>query len=91
MEIAHNDGDQTNCRSSNLRYDTPKGNNADKRKHGTLLFGAQAPSAKLTAKDVRRIRVLRANYTQYEVAVMYGVKRSTIQSIDKRKSWAHLA
>lgn len=34
-QICHNNGDPTDSRLENLRYDTPSGNNRDKRKHGT--------------------------------------------------------
>lgn len=35
LEICHNDGDKTNARASNLRYDTHLANEQDKRLHGT--------------------------------------------------------
>ncbi len=35
LQACHYDGDKSNCRLSNLRYDTPKGNAADKVRHGT--------------------------------------------------------
>lgn len=35
MQCAHNDGDRSNNALSNLRWATPKENNADKRQHGT--------------------------------------------------------
>ena len=39
MLACHNDGDPTNSMLSNLRWDTPKGNNADKQRHGTWRGG----------------------------------------------------
>lgn len=35
MEVCHNNGSPTDNRLANLRYDTPSGNQRDKRKHGT--------------------------------------------------------
>jgi hypothetical protein len=42
MECCHWDGDPTNNRLDNLRWDTRKNNHADKRRHGTLLTGERA-------------------------------------------------
>lgn len=38
-EIAHNDGDPANNKSSNLRYCTPAENAADRKAHGTCRSG----------------------------------------------------
>lgn len=38
MQVCHNDGNVSNPALSNLRYDTPVGNAADKIKHGTDYF-----------------------------------------------------
>lgn len=35
MEACHNDGDRANPHLANLRWDTPSGNNQDKKLHGT--------------------------------------------------------
>lgn len=43
MQVCHNDGDRSNNALDNLRLDTQKGNEADKRKHGTLLWGDSHP------------------------------------------------
>lgn len=35
MQVCHNNGNGCDNRVANLRWDTPQGNAADKRKHGT--------------------------------------------------------
>lgn len=44
-EVCHGDGDKMNCALSNLRWDFPKGNADDKRKHGTALEGGRKAAA----------------------------------------------
>lgn len=38
-QVAHNDGDRHNNVLSNLRYATPKENQSDKHRHGTMIVG----------------------------------------------------
>lgn len=56
MEVCHENGDHTNNRLSNLRYDTHIGNESDKIKHGRKLLGDRHPIAKLNAEKVRAIK-----------------------------------
>jgi hypothetical protein len=44
MECAHDDGDRSNNKLSNLEWKTPSANGLDKRRHGTALFGAKNPA-----------------------------------------------
>ncbi len=59
MECCHWDGDPTNNAISNLRWDTPKANMEDKRRHGTnkgpTLCGEDAGGAKLTNAQILEI------------------------------------
>jgi hypothetical protein len=54
--ICHRNGVSSCNHSGNLRYDTPKGNMADKRKHGTMPEGEKHPNAKLSTTTVMAIR-----------------------------------
>jgi len=46
-QCCHNDGNPHNNRIENLRWDTPKGNNLDKIRHGTSGRGEKNPMAKI--------------------------------------------
>ena len=56
MHVAHADGNKANNHISNLSYKTPSENARDKFLHGTMLFGENHPSAKLTDRQVEDIR-----------------------------------
>ena len=87
-EVCHNDGSSKNAEFSNLRYDTPSGNAADKIKHGTNMIGANHPSARLSELDVSIIRVrLENGDTQRSIANDFNVSRPTVQAIYSGRSW----
>ena len=91
MERCHNDGNNKNNRLSNLRYDTPKNNNADKRKHGTHLQGSKIPCAKLDESKVAYILAEHAKgRTQRSFAEQFGVCHHTISKVISRERWAHV-
>jgi hypothetical protein len=86
--VAHNDGNPGNNRLDNLRWATPKENNADKRKHGTFKLGTGTTSAKLTEDDVRAIRL--SNLSGAELAEVYDVTRRTIDRARSGEGWPHV-
>lgn len=91
MEACHNNGDRTDNRIENLRWDTAKANQADRRKHGTDLRGEALPYAKLTAEKVREIRKrAEAGEKQTVLAKEFGVGDPQIHRIIKRERWAHV-
>lgn len=92
MEACHNDGDSTNNSLSNLRWDTPKNNHADKKKHGTVNLGEENPSAKLTEEQVRMIRRLYdlRGVSIYRLAKDFGCSWHNIRNIVTRKIWNHV-
>lgn len=89
----HNDGDNSNNRLENLRWDTHAANSADKDTHGTLRKGETVPTAVVTEVQVREIRAHYAarRYTQRELANMYGIGYRGINSIVHRRTWRHIA
>lgn len=91
-EICHEDGDPTNNKLSNLRYDTPKGNAADKKRHGTHIIGSRHTKAKLTEEQVVKMRDEYAcgNVTITKLANKYKVSRSTIFRILRHERWGHV-
>ena len=92
-EAAHLDGSRNNNRLSNLVWATREENMRHRILHGTLpdLRGENHPQHKLTIRDVRRMRSLRAQgVSQKRLAHRFGVTQSTISSICRRDTWAHV-
>lgn len=73
-----------------LRWDTRKGNHADKIRHGTHNRGERNLNAKLTTADVRTIRKLRGSVKQSVLAAVYGVTPSHICGVQRGYSWRWL-
>ena len=55
-EACHNNGNRSDARLSNLRWDTRSENNADRDRHGVAVKGERHGCAKLTEKQVLCIR-----------------------------------
>ena len=96
MEVCHWDGNPANNSLSNLRYDTPAANNADKLRHGTHLFGENHPSASLTDAEVLQIRLrYRKGLNNWDpgnaraLAVEYGISKTTVAAIARRAKRRH--
>lgn len=89
MEVCHNNGNPSDCRLSNLRYDTPANNAADKRRHGTARVHERHPGARLSGQDVEIIRsLLRSGAKQRAVAAAFGISRANVSAISTGRSWA---
>lgn len=93
MDTCHENGVRTDNRACNLRYDTRKGNFADKARHGTSNRGERNPNALLTEAQVRDIlRDPRRGRRGGDSAVgaEYGVNPWTVRDIWRRATWAHV-
>jgi hypothetical protein len=90
MECCHNNGNGSDNRLINLRWDTRKGNMADQLLHGTRNHGERNGSAKLTIEGVREIRRrIAAGESQKSIAASMGVCQPQICHINTGKTWAH--
>lgn len=85
----HQDGSRDNNTLTNLRWDSYKGNEADKLKHGTHIRGERNHKNKLNEGAVLAIRA--STEKQQVLADKYGVTQVCISRIKLRKSWAWLA
>lgn len=71
---------------SHLRWATHKENMADMIIHGTQSRGERHGAAKLTEADVLAIRSM-TGVLRKEIAAIFGVSRTNINAIMRRKSW----
>lgn len=85
MEGCHNDGDPSHNEVNNLRWDTHRGNAADRVAHGTLLAGEAAPWSKLTASDVAAIRSTDERYVV--IAARFGISKGHVCRIRQGLAW----
>jgi len=91
MEACHNNGVRTDCSLANLRYDTRRGNNADKWKHGTAVIGEKCHTAKLTEADVRAMRAEWASGADCAtLGRKYGITTPNAWRACNRISWRHV-
>lgn len=87
MEACHENRTPSDNRLSNLRWDTRAANQRDKSTHGTVS-GSRNPSAKLSEKEVVKIRkYLEAGESQRSIARRYKVSSTTIRMIANGKKW----
>lgn len=88
MQGCHNDGDSANNFLDNLRWDTPKNNQNDRKIHGTSVVGEGNGRAILNEKDVLEIRASPLN--NEEISLKYGLALSYINNLKKKRTWAHI-
>ena len=91
MMINHINGVSSDNRISNLECVTPSENGLHSYrvlKRG-FVYGERIWSAKLTSQKASEIRELykNGNYPQKDIAKMFGVSRSVINSVIHNKSW----
>jgi hypothetical protein len=92
-ETCHVSGVKADNRASNLHWGSKSKNNNDKIAHGTSGKGSKHNMAKISEEDVVAIRTAYASgdYTQLELAGLYGLERGHIGSIVRRERWRHVA
>lgn len=88
MQACHGDGEPSNNRLTNLRWDTASANNMDKYAHGTDLNGERSPNAVLSSADVVEIkRSLMDGVSGRQLAARFSVTPSLISKIRHGRAW----
>lgn len=91
LQACHNNGNNFDNRSVNLRWGTPASNNEDRAKHGVLPRGEQVRMSDLTPALVQTIRRLRRRGWSYgRIAGVMPVTKRAIIKICQRETWAHV-
>lgn len=92
QEACHNNGNPSDNRPANLRWDSRKANHADKWLHGTQQAGSQHPHAILDEDRVLAIKQrLTLGHTLKAIASDHGVDRTTVSKIRTGEHWPHVA
>ena len=87
-QACHGDGVRSNCRLSNLRWDTIAGNHADKKKHGTAQIGSKNPHSRLTEEQAQIVKY--SGRPLKKLASEFGVSFGCVDKIRYGQSWRHL-
>jgi len=93
-DVNHKNGNKQDNRIENLEWVTP----AENMQHSYDVLGRLGPrgeiqgNSRLTRDDAKRIRRLYATgqYSQRELARMFGVGQMTISDIVRRETWKHV-
>lgn len=90
LAINHKDGNRENNVAENLEYVTPSENTAHAYRLGLILprRGEENGNSVLTTADVLGIRSRKTSGV--DEARRYGVTRTLIGNIRKRRTWAHV-
>jgi len=73
-----------------VRWDTAKGNHADRLRHGTHTRGSKNGRAKLSEDDVLAIRALTGMVSTSEIARRFSISHKTAWSVLERQNWRWL-
>ena len=88
MQCCHNDGDVTNNRLSNLRWDTAKANANDRDLHGTHPRGDECQHRKLNSVNVETILAMCARgIPKTRIADEFRVSERLVRAIVAGECW----
>lgn len=89
-QSAHWDGDKDNNTPGNLRWATPKENEADKVRHGTNPIGERNGAATLAEKQIEPIFDAYLEGGAPLVVERFGLDRCGMHLILRRDQWRHV-
>jgi len=88
-EGCHENGVRDDNALTNLRWDTPAGNQADRLKHGTHSRGEKSGKAKITAEQASEIKRRRAaGESVRSIAKDFTIGERTVYHIAAGERWA---
>lgn len=91
-DVLHWDGDRTHNSLVNLRWGTPKENNADQERLGRRIRGETHPHSKLNEGLVRSMREkFDSGKTVMEISQTAPVHYRVVWNAVHRKTWKHVA
>ena len=91
LDVCHHCDNRRCVNPAHLFLGTRKDNVTDSIEKGRFLRGEMCWRHKLTEEDVREIRKLRTEELSYgELADKFGVQRSSVIAIIKRRNWKHV-
>jgi len=88
-EVNHKDGNKKNNHYSNLEWCSRSENALHGFKKGLLVSGSKNNFAKLTEHEVSKIKSLKGQMTQKEIATLFNVSQSNVSYIHSGKSWKY--
>jgi hypothetical protein len=93
FEVNHKDGNKDNNGVDNLEIFTSEANLQHAREHGLIpMRGEASHLAKLTEREVREIRLARANGERAAaVAARFGICERSVYGIWAKSTWKHVA
>lgn len=87
--VCHHCDNPPCVRPDHLFVGTSSDNLRDSAAKGRMHPGSQHGMSKLIEAEVRAIRA--STLTQKELSLLYGVDRSVISNIKRRRAWTHVA
>lgn len=91
MDACHGNGECTDNRLMNLRWDTRQANVDDMRAHGVTARGAANGQAKITEATAAEIlRACSDGERQKDIAARLGIRLGIVSSVVLGKAWRHV-
>lgn len=91
MECCHNNGDPSDNKLENLRWDSKTENAKDRIKHGTHRQGEKINTAKIKGDEVWLIKkLIHNNICSEKIMKIFKISSSIYYKIKNRVTWKHI-